>query len=78
MKHWGQGYDARGNGADSALDYLCKRQPPYIFGSPKIVSVGDTFMIKEHAFQVVRMIDKSNYTGAYAQDCICFFEAVTD
>ncbi len=72
-----------GDGQDIALGYLYKNPPPYIFGSSKQVSVGDTFMIKEHPFRVIRMCTAQEYLDAmgpsvYVDRCVCFFEVVTD
>lgn len=83
MKNWGEGYDANGCGADIALEYLSRTQPPFIFVSPKVVSVGDRFKIKEHPFVVTRRCDVSEYVAKMGSDryvdrCVCFFEAVTD
>ncbi len=84
MKHWGQGYDGTtGNGADIALQYLYNNQPPYIFGSSKQVSIGDTFMIKDYRFQVIRICTSQEYLDSmghswYVDRCVCFFEVATD
>jgi hypothetical protein len=83
MKNWGQGYDASGCGADIALEYLQRTPPPFIFGSPKPVDVGDTFMIKDQPFVVTRKCDVSEYiakmgSDRYVDRCVSFFEAATD